>query len=94
MHGTASGRRLDQGCVGKDPRCLWGDNGCGYQCMHTARSQFDYLAIFIAIVAIVTIVDDFVAIGIQHGAKELLPGTCFVLPSAPDLLALPISSMI
>lgn len=31
VHGLSSGRRLDQGC--KDPRCLWGDNGCGYQCM-------------------------------------------------------------
>ena len=38
MHGTASGRRLDQGCVGKDPRCLWGDNGCGYQCMDSVAA--------------------------------------------------------
>ena len=39
MHGTASGRRLDQGCVGKDPRCLWGDNGCGYQCMDSIAAE-------------------------------------------------------
>ena len=33
------GRRLDQGCT--DPRCFWGDNGCGYECMDAVALNWE-----------------------------------------------------